>query len=217
MHEGYSNTGSYAGYNKNHKERAALDYYSTPTEEVVNILQTLNIDFNNQTILEPSAGGGHMVQGILDYIKDKEYNTKIIATDVATRKVLNDGIKIQSGEPYDFFSKLYPYTENIDWIIMNPPYSVIEPFTVKSLEVANKGVIMLARLQFFETEKRFKNIFKESPPTDVYVYVDRISCHKNGDITQKMASIQAYAWFIWDFKKQSNTTELRFIRRKGKC
>lgn len=69
--EHYSKKGSYAGYDKNHKERAALDYYSTPTEEVINILETLNLPFKNgDVILEPCAGGGHMVKGIFDYIKN---------------------------------------------------------------------------------------------------------------------------------------------------
>ena len=60
----YSKKGTYAGYDKNNKERAALDYYSTPTNEVLNILNTLNIDFSNQSILEPCIGGGHMAEGI---------------------------------------------------------------------------------------------------------------------------------------------------------
>lgn len=49
----YTIKGLYNSYDKNHKERDALDYYSTPTREVINILDTLNIDFNNESILEP--------------------------------------------------------------------------------------------------------------------------------------------------------------------
>lgn len=49
----YTIKGLYNSYDKNHKERDALDYYSTPAREVINILDTLNIDFNNESILEP--------------------------------------------------------------------------------------------------------------------------------------------------------------------
>lgn len=63
---------------------------------------------------------------------------------------------------------------------MNPPYSVIEPFVIRTLEIAKKGVIMLSRLQFLEGVGRYENILKHNPPTDVYVYVDRIQCWKNG-------------------------------------
>lgn len=64
----YTKNGLLNGYKKNNKEREALDYYSTPPEEVVNILTILNLDFDNTTILEPSCGGRHMISGIEEYI-----------------------------------------------------------------------------------------------------------------------------------------------------
>ena len=54
----YTNKGLYNAYDKNHKERDKLDYYATPTAEVENILEKLNIDFDYYTILEPCVGGG---------------------------------------------------------------------------------------------------------------------------------------------------------------
>ena len=81
----YNNRGLYNKYDKNHKQRDKLDYYSTPTEEVTNILSTLQIDFDNSTILEPCCGGGHMVQGIVYYLSSSYYNYKIIATDIKDR------------------------------------------------------------------------------------------------------------------------------------
>lgn len=217
----YSKTGGYSGYDKNNKERDALDYYSTPTEEVTNILDTLNIDFNNTTILEPCCGGGHMVQGILDYITNNPLSMKsinLIATDIQDRGNITSSTFL-TGKEYDFFADSYPYTDNIDYIIMNPPYSVIEPFMMKALSIANKGVLMLGRLQFLEGEKRFNSIFKDYPSTDVYIYVDRIACYRNGDTSQKQASAQAYAWFYWNFDNIKNNdiiTVTHWIRRKDK-
>lgn len=101
-------------------------------------------------------------------------------------------------------------------IIMNPPYSVIEPFVMKALGIADKGVLMLGRLQFLEGQGRYENIFKDYPPTDTYVYVDRISCYKNGDISIKQASVQAYAWFFWDLNNNSKDTKMHWIRRADK-
>ena len=49
----YTVKGLYNSYDKNHKERNALDYYSTPTKEVINILNILKLDFNDKSILEP--------------------------------------------------------------------------------------------------------------------------------------------------------------------
>jgi len=213
--EHYNKKGMYNGYDKNHKEREALDYYSTPTEEVTNILNTLNINFIGKTILEPSAGGGHMLQGIKNYLADNVNNVTIIATDIQDR-----GCKdIEASAAFDFLSDEYPYKDNIDYIIMNPPYSIIEPFVMRSLGIANKGILMLGRLQFLEGEKRFENILAEYPPTDIYVYVDRIACFRNGDISQKMSSAQAYAWFYWDIEKVNTTiynSKINWLRRTDK-
>lgn len=108
------------------------------------------------------------------------------------------------GKDYDFFSDEYP-NNKADWIIMNPPYSVIEPFMIRSLEIAEKGIIMLARLQILEGSNRYENVLKNNPPTDIYVYVDRIQCWKNG-IKPTGTSAQAYAWVIWDNERKGNGT-----------
>lgn len=68
----YTNKGLYNAYDKNHKEREKDDYYATPTNEVFNILTELNIDFSHQTILEPCIGGGHMANGIEEYLSSKK-------------------------------------------------------------------------------------------------------------------------------------------------
>lgn len=177
----YTNKGLYNKYDKNHKERNKLDYYATPTVEVINILEEIEPNFINKSILEPCIGGGHMANGIEEYIYKQGYIEKVrlIGTDIRNRGYENDIWELYCGPEYDFFSDDYPF-DDIDWIVMNPPYSVIEPFTIRALEIAKKGVIMLARLQFLEGEGRFDNILQYSPPTDVYVYVDRIQCWKDG-------------------------------------
>lgn len=209
----YDKKGMYNGYDKKNKEREALDYYSTPTEEVTNILNILNIDFNDKTILEPCAGGGHMLKAIQDYVSD---SAGVIATDIQKRTLLDPNLSIETGKEFDFLSDNYPYIDDIDYIIMNPPYAVIEPFVMKSLSIANKGIIMLGRLQFLEGEARYNNIFKLCPPTDVYVYVDRIACFRNGDLSIKPDSVQAYAWFIWNLEEENPETKIHWIRRSNK-
>ena len=79
----YSKKGLYSGYDKNHKEREALDYYATPPEEVTNILEKLGFQHDTTyQFLEPCCGGGHMVEGILRHID----SPIIIATDVKERE-----------------------------------------------------------------------------------------------------------------------------------
>lgn len=216
----YSKQGLYAGYKKNNKEREALDYYATPPQEVKNILEILGLDFYGRTtVLEPCAGGGHMVQGIKDFFKEKNmHSCSIIATDIKERNLMG-GIKreeILTGEEYDFLSDDYPYNK-ADYVIMNPPFATIEPFVIRGLEIAQRGLLVFGRLQFLEGQSRYENIIKNNPPSDVYIYVDRIKCGKNGDFANTEA-IQAYAWFYWDkFDKRASMvrpTQLHWIRRK---
>lgn len=51
---------------------------------------------------------------------------------------------------HDFLSDDYPY-DKADYVIMNPPYSTIEPFTLRGLEIAQKGLLLLGRLQYLES------------------------------------------------------------------
>lgn len=127
----YTNKGLYNGYKKNQKEREELDYYATPTSEVENILNILNYDFSNKTILEPCVGGGHMANAIINYCKENNNKTvRLIGTDIKDRGYQNDKINLVYG--LDFLDDEYPF-DTADIIIMNPPYSTLEPFLIRAL------------------------------------------------------------------------------------
>jgi len=216
----YNHAGLYSGYDKNHKERDALDFYATPTKEVENILNILNLDFSNEIILEPCCGDGHMYDGIMNYLNNNGGADAVIATDIMERE---GNFPHMAGSDYDFIKDEYMDNvkkecniDNIDYIIMNPPFKLIEPFVMKSLGIAQKGIIMLGRIQFLEGKSRYENILKDFPPTDVYVYVDKISCFKGGNENIKQASVQCYAWFYWNMEqieKGSKNSNLHWIRR----
>ena len=213
----YNNAGLYNGYDKNHKERDALDFYATPTKEVENILERMGLDFHNSVILEPCCGDGHMYNGIWNYLEKTDGADAIIATDIKER---GGDFPHMSGPKYDFLKDEYwnnlKISYPIDYIIMNPPFKLIEPFVMKALGMANKGVLCLGRIQFLEGKSRYDNILAEFPPSDVYVYVDRIYCYPNGDDNVKQSSAQCYAWFYWDIEqleKGVKTSSLHWIKR----
>lgn len=211
----YNKKGMYSGYDKNNKEREALDYYATPPQEVSNILKTMGLEITDQDyVLDPACGGGHMMKGIIDYFP----KVQLVGTDIKDRTTQlikdlkeNTNSTYYYGKEYDFLSDEYPVKE-CDYIIMNPPFSIIIPFVQHSLNIANKGVLMFGRLQFLESVARYEKIFIDNPPTDVWVYVDRVACYKNGDFSTKPSSVQAYAWFYWDKEKIGQNTNLKFIR-----
>ena len=211
----YNKKGMYSGYDKNNKEREALDYYATPPQEVTNILKTMGLEITAQDyVLDPACGGGHMMKGIVDYFP----KVQLVGTDIKDRTTQlikdlkeNTNSTYYYGKEYDFLSDEYPVKE-CDYIIMNPPFSIIIPFVQHSLDIAKKGVLMFGRLQFLESVARYEKIFVDNPPTDVWVYVDRVACYKNGDFSTKPSSVQAYAWFYWDKEKIGQNTNLKFIR-----
>lgn len=208
----YSTIGMYGKYKKANKEREANDYYATKPEEVRNILETAGINLDGYNVLEPCAGEGYMLKGIEDYIAGKGWKVNLYGGDIKYREKNVSKTSFQVGEDMDFLGDNYKIPWDPDWIIMNPPYSIAEPFTIRALEMANKGLVILVRLQFLEGKGRFENIFKDNPPNDVYVYVDRIKCYKNGNFSDEKDKIQAYCWIIWD-KSRSNKTLLHWIRK----
>ena len=190
------------GYDKNHKNRQKNDYYATPPEEVENILRCEKL---HGTILDNSCGEGHLIK----QVKNKYPENKIIATDLVNRGYGEGGL--------DFLDKNYPYT-NVDTIIMNPPFKFIEEFVNKSLKIANRKVILFARLQFLESQSRYENIFKENKPDRIYMYVDRVSCGLNGNFENDKNSM-TFAWFVWNTDRKTykgGSSELYWIRRADK-
>lgn len=191
----YNNKGLYNSYKKNNKERAELDYYATPTNEVINILNTLHYDFSNKSILEPCIGGGHMMEGIINYCDQHNQIPKaIVGTEWVDRGYMNDRCNIAYG--LDFLDDNYP-VHTADVIIMNPPYATLEPFLIRALEIAQEKLIVLCRTQTLEGASRYKNIFAKEPPSEIYQYIDRIQCWKNGEKPTN-SSAQAYCWLVWD-------------------
>lgn len=206
----YTNNGLLNGYKKNNKEREELDYYATPTAEVKNILDTLGYDFTGQTILEPCIGGGHMVAGIQKYLdENNQIPAQCYGTDFKDRDFRSSKWDLQYG--IDTLSDDYPI-DKADIVIMNPPYSTIEPFLIRALEIAQDKLIVLCRTQVLEGASRYNNIFRNNPPTEIYQYIDRIQCWKGGK-KPTGSSAQAYCWLVWDKKAPAAAPKLYWIHR----
>lgn len=206
----YNNKGLYNTYKKNNKEREALDYYATPSKEVFNILKEININLENYIVLEPCIGGGHMAQGIENYLTySKQEPLRMIGTYIKDRGFRGKDWELFYG--LDFLADDYPI-ESADVVIMNPPYSILEPFLIRALEIANKKLVVLGRTQALEGVGRYNNIFKDNPPTDIYQYIDRIQCWRNGEEPEG-SSAQAYCWLVWDIENDKKETKFHWIHR----
>ena len=154
-------------------------------QETKDYIDSLLDSFNPKVPIYISAGNhdldrsdsrNNMIKGI----RDSGFEGAIIGTNIAVHpKIeLQFGDVILADEIYDFCSKNYPYENGIDYIVMNPPFSLTVPFVNHALDIAKKGVLMFNRLQFIESQKRYDMIFKENPPAAIYQYVDRVNCAK---------------------------------------
>lgn len=207
----YSKKGLYSGYDKNNKEREALDYYATPPEEVTNILEKLGFQHDiTYQFLEPCCGGGHMVEGILRHID----NPIIVATDIKERENsflashLEKGVIYKYGQEYDFLSDNYEAKES-NFVIMNPPFKVATPFILHGLDIAKDMLIVFGRTKLVESKGRYEEIFSKYPPTDIYQYIDRVACAKNGNF-DNTNGIEAHAWFVWNKHEMIDNYETKF-------
>lgn len=89
-------------------------------------------------------------------------------------------------EDKDFFE----YTDDVDLIITNPPFSIAKEFIDHSLEISNT-CIMLLRINYLGSISRHE-WWKKQPPTAMFVLSKRPS------FTGKGTDATDYAWFVWD-------------------
>ena len=114
------------------------DYYPTPKSLIYKML--LGIDFKFiQSVLEPSAGKGDLVETILDkfkyafggYNRKEKYDIDCIETDENLQYILKGkGYRVI----YNDFLEFQTY-KKYDLIIMNPPFSDGDKHLLKALEM----------------------------------------------------------------------------------
>lgn len=154
-----------------------------------------------------------MANGILAYLEEKEQTPSVLmGTDIKDRGYINGRWNILYN--LDFLDDDYPI-EKTDVIIMNPPYATLEPFLIRALEIAQDKLIVLCRTQVLEGGGRYDKVFKDNPPTDVYQYIERIQCWRDG-VKPAGSSAQAYCWLVWDKKNPVDYPRLHWLHRSDK-
>lgn len=169
--------------------RAEGDFYATQSKTTKAFLDKFKLE---GSILEPACGMGHISEVLKEYYPNQE----IVSTDLTYRDY---GV----GE-INFLT--HDYGRTFDNIITNPPFSLAMEFIERGLEITNKNVIMLLKIQFLESKAR-KEFFKENPPKYIYVFSDRQSTLKDGLELNPLnnrpwSTTLLLAWFVWekDFK-----------------
>lgn len=174
-----------AGGNSSTK-REENDYYATAPETTKLFLDIFKEDLG-ESILEPACGEGHLAEVLKEYFP----NSDITSTDLVNR-----GYGV--GE-IDFIN--HNFDKKFDTVITNPPFRYAKEFILKGLEVSNKYVIMLCKIQLLEGVNR-KEMFFNTPLKYIYVHTTRQATWKNGEETdsrgKKWATTMCLAWFVWE-------------------
>ena len=167
--------------------RADNDFYATDPKTLKLFLYEFWKDNSFEgDILEPACGQGH----ISKTLKDMLPNFNIISTDLVDRGYGESNI--------DFLT--HDYGRTFDTVITNPPFSLAKEFIERGLEVSDRLVIMLCKIQLLEGSKR-KNMFLNTPLKYVYVHTTRQATWKDGKPTnngKKWATTMCLARFVWD-------------------
>jgi hypothetical protein len=137
-------------------------------------------ELSTLTCLEPACGAGHMAKVL------KEYFGAVTSADA---------YDYGYGDVQDFLNSSFP-CESFDWVITNPPFRLAEEFVIRSLEIARRGVAILARSVFLESVGRYRGIFRDAPPTAFAQFVERVPMVR-GRLDSKATTATGYAWLVW--------------------
>lgn len=162
----------------------SLDDFPTPpwatralVEHVIGNVEVLK----QEVCLEPACGVGHMSKVLKEYFRE---------------------VKSQDIHPYGY-GELRDYlahpfeTSACDWVITNPPFRLAEEFVLRSLQVARRGVAILARTVFLESVGRYENLFRPTPPSKIGQFTERVPMVK-GRLDKKASTATGYAWLVWE-------------------
>lgn len=136
--------------NRSAVDRNKTDFYATPTEVTVALLDHLEywgLITPPSTIWEPACGRGDMA----DVMFDRGY--KVLPSDLYPQ--------IEGMPPTDFLSS----EAKCDWIITNPPFSKATEFITHALEL-RKPCAFLLKSQFWHAKSRL-DLFRGNPPSYV--------------------------------------------------
>lgn len=191
--------GQLAGGNSSSK-REENDFYATNPETLKLFLYEFWKDNSFEgDILEPACGQGH----ISKTLKEMLPSFNVISTDLIDRGYGQGGVNFLT----------HDYGRTFNTVITNPPFSLAKEFIEKGLEIADKYVIMLCKIQLLEGLKR-KDMFLNTPLKYVYVHTTRQATWKEGRPTdnkgKKWATTMCLAWFVWD-KEYEGEPIIRWI------
>lgn len=169
--------------------RRSLNLFATPPwaaragGEIIAALDPLA-----RSCWEPACGLGHMAGALTDY-----FPGGVFCSDVHD----HGGVGGRAGWARRILDFTGPEAVaddlSFDWVVTNPPFSRGAEFAAQGRKVARRGVALLCRLAFVESEGRhalMRELTLQAP------FCERAPMQLGG-WDPDLSSATAYAWFIW--------------------
>jgi len=185
----------------------SLDDFPTPswgTRALIAQLQRRFLPVG--TALEPCCNRGYMARPL------REHFSKVWASDI------HDYGWSGMDERADFLLTGNTAPFPIDWAFFNPPFMLAQEFIEKALGFVRVGCAALVRTSFVEGQDRYKQLFRDCPPTMMFQFSERLILTKgivrdpnemywdpeakdpktgHKGCWKKPSSATSYIWLVW--------------------
>ena len=174
--------------NRASKWRGESDFYPTPA----GVTQALcDLKILPGLVWEPACGDGAMARVLC------ENGHNVYASDLHFRGYGIDRYDFleQSGSP----NPMAKPDGRAHAIVTNPPFNLANEFVAHALSLRPDMVAMFLRLKFLEGRRRYDGLLREQPPSDIYVFIERVKFF-SGDHSEESQpgwNTEAFAWFVW--------------------
>ncbi len=180
---------------------SSLDFFPTPpwaTRALCHYVLRA-ADYHERTAWDPAAGEGHMAETL------RRWFPRVLASDVH-----DYGCGYEVGSFVGVGSDVIRKPFAADWIITNPPFNLALEFVEEAVAQATVGVAMLVRVQWLHTVQRYERLFRDMPPAEVALFVERVAMVK-GRWDPEASTATDYCWVIWRRGVQGAATRLTWI------
>lgn len=169
------------------------NYLATDPQAVNDLLGKMpELKIRGLNVLEPAAGNGVLA----DRYKLLTHN-EVDMFDIEPRRddiEQQDYMKLDCKGKYDLILTSFP-SEMAD---KNNPIGYSQLLRKALIDVKYGGYVAnFQKLAQLESKQRYQDIYGKYKPYKILIYSRRISCYKNGDLSQKVQGAVAYSWAIW--------------------
>ena len=96
-------------------------------------------------------------------------------------------------------------------IVTNPPFKLADSFVAKAFDFGANYVAIFQRLAFLEGARRHQCLYKNNPPTRVWVFSKRLTLWRGDEESPGKGGAIPFAWFVWQRPAGGAGTHLGWI------